>query len=102
MTKNLHSNNLYWVYGILIKTKKNHIKEIVQQLNIKGIGTRPFFYPMHKQPILNKLGYFKNEIYPNSEYLANRGIYLPSGLGMKIENIDIVAAELKKILYKFN
>lgn len=102
MPNNQYSTNLYWVYGILIKTKKNYTNNIVKELNSKGIGTRPFFYPMHKQPILKKLGFFKNDKHPNSEYMSKRGFYLPAGLGMKIENIDIVANQLKKIMQKYN
>lgn len=102
MQNNVYSNNLYWVYGILIKKRKNIIMEIVKQLNSKGIGTRPFFYPMHKQPILKKLGYFKYDKHPNAEYMSRRGFYLPSGLGMKIEDINIVAKEFKNILCKYN
>ena len=101
MLNNEYSNNLYWVYGILIKTKKNIIMEIVKQLNSMGIGTRPFFYPMHKQPILKKLGYFKYDKHPNAEYMSSRGFYLPSGLGMKIEDINIVTKELKNILCNY-
>ena len=27
----------------------------------KNIGTRPFFFPMHLQPVFNKMGLFLNE-----------------------------------------
>ena len=34
--------------------------------------------------------------------MSKRGFYLPAGLGMKIENIDVVANQLKKIMQKYN
>ena len=45
--------NLYWVYGIVLPTD-NHLKaiDVMSSLKSMGIGTRPFFYPMHKQPVL--------------------------------------------------
>ncbi len=53
---------------------------------------------MHLQPVFNKMGLFNNENHINSEYLAKYGFYLPSGLGLKDDEIKIVAKTLRKIL----
>ena len=52
----------------------------MKKLKILKIGTRPFFYPMHKQPVLKKMKIFKKNYFPVSENLYEQGLYLPSGL----------------------
>ena len=70
----------------------------MSQLGKKGIGTRPFFCPMHKQPVLLNKDLFKGESYPNAEHLYKKGFYLPSGLSLSEDQIVRVSTELKKIL----
>ena len=60
-------------------------------LTEKGIGSRPFFYPMHLQPVFKKSGLFKNESYPVSEKLSEYGFYIPSGLALTEEQIHKTA-----------
>ena len=40
----------------------------------RGIETRPLFFPVNTMPMYNSEGLF----FPNAEYLASRGINLPS------------------------
>jgi len=93
-----HSDNIYWVYGILLKDKSKTAEQVMKLLAEKRIGTRPFFYPMHLQPILNKMGLYKSETYPNAEIMYNYGFYLPSGLALTNEQIHEVATALREIL----
>ena len=96
---NEYSKNIYWVVGILIYNKKNINKKIiVKKLKKKGIETRDFFYPMHKQNVIKKLKIFKKkENYPVSEKLFKQGFYLPSGLNIKNHEIDTICKYLNKI-----
>lgn len=96
--KTSYCENLYWVYAITLKDNyKKDAKDIMNELAKFKIGTRPFFYPMHKQPIFNKMGFFKNTFLPNSEKLYKKGFYIPSGLGLSNENINNVSKALHKI-----
>ena len=70
----------------------------MKELAVNGIGTRPFFYPMHLQPVLKKMNFFHGEKYINSEKLYSKGLYLPSGLGISDDNIVTVVKKLKEIL----
>ena len=98
-TKTKYANNIYWVYGIVLKNECSmNAKEVMQQLSQYGIGTRPFFYPMHLQPVLNKLGLLKKESYPVSENLYLNGFYLPSGLSLTENKINFISETLYKIL----
>lgn len=98
ITKTDFSDNIYWVFGFLLKDKNINAELIMKKLGEKGIGTRPFFYPMHLQPVLKRMGLFKNEVYPNAEKMYNYGLYLPSGLALTNVQIQEVVKSLKEIL----
>ena len=96
--KNYFSNNIFWVYGVIIKgNSKNKRDKIVKMLNTNNIQTRNFFYPMHKQKIFKKMKIFGKKKYPVAEYLSNNGFYLPSGLGIRNKEIVYIANILNKI-----
>lgn len=92
------ADNIYWVYGLLIKeSKKFNAEKAMKDLSGKGIGTRPFFYPMHLQPVFRKRGLFINENYPVSEKLSEYGFYIPSGLALTEEQIIKTATVLNSL-----
>jgi perosamine synthetase len=98
LNKTNYAENIYWIYGILIKSNLNFSAlEVMSKLHEKGVGTRPFFFPMHKQPVFKKMDLFKNESCPNSEYLADKGFYIPSGLALTWEQAVEVSDSIKKI-----
>ena len=98
VNKKSYGENIYWVYGILLKNSKISVKKLMSLLRKKGIETRNFFWPLHQQPILKKMGYFKNTKLPIAEYLGKNGLYLPTGLSLKLSQQNYVIRELKKIL----
>ncbi len=94
-----YAENIYWVYGLVVQANsKKSIDTILAGLSAKEIGTRPFFWCMHEQPVFIKRGWFSGEKYPNAEYIARNGFYLPSGLGLKDEEIRFVADSLQQII----
>ncbi|MDC1112485.1 DegT/DnrJ/EryC1/StrS aminotransferase family protein [Candidatus Pelagibacter sp.] len=94
-----YSKNIYWIFGIVIK-KQSKLKcnEIVKKLFNKNIGTRPFFWPIHKQDAYREKKYFKKLSLPNSEYIAKNGFYLPSGLGLSLKELKYVKDTVIDIL----
>jgi len=44
------------------------------------------------------MGLFKNVSLPNSEHLSLNGFYLPSGLGIKKNELKFVAERINKLL----
>lgn len=97
--KTKYADNIYWVYGVVLNnTFPMNAETVMNMLIEKKIGTRPFFYPMHLQPVFNKKGLFLNEKHPSAENLAERGFYLPSGLALTDEEIYTVVKELTTIL----
>ena len=99
--KSKNAKNIYWVYGIVLNKKsKLSVEQIMSKLNNYGIETRNFFWPLHQQPVLKKMGYFKNLKLPVSEYIARNGFYLPSGLALTLKQQNYVIRIVKKIVSK--
>ncbi|MCC6180384.1 MAG: DegT/DnrJ/EryC1/StrS family aminotransferase [Bacteroidia bacterium] len=93
--KTNYAENIYWVFGLVADTEEL-ANETVKKLADVKIGTRPFFWCMHQQPVFRNMGLFKNEHYPIAEKLARNGFYVPSGLGLSEEEVELVIEELKK------
>ena len=70
-------------------------------LKKKGIEARPFFCPMHLQPVFKRMKIFKiNEKYPISEMLFKKGFYIPSGIGNTLKEINRVSKIIIDIFSK--
>ena len=96
-----YADNIYWVYGIVLDKDICVDNRTIQQLlTQEGIGTRTFFWCMHEQPVYQKQGLFVNESYPNAEYLARKGFYIPSGLALAKEQMDEVVMKVKKVIQR--
>lgn len=94
-----YANNYYWVYALVLKDSVPfEAQEVMGKLERFGIGTRPFFWPMHEQPIFKKMGWFENESCPVAENIARRGFYIPSGLALTVGQMDYVIDSLVKVL----
>lgn len=94
-----YAQNIYWVYGLVLRdSSKMSALEIMTLLGGEGIGCRPFFYPMHLQPVFRRNGLFEDETHPVAERLYTNGFYLPSGLKLTENQIHRVAKTVKKIL----
>ena len=96
-----YAENIYWVYGMLLEDEVLFdAKEAMHRLAQKGVGTRPFFWPMHEQPVLRRMGLFAGERYPVAERMARRGFYLPSGMTLTDGQMDEVVAAVKTMMRK--
>jgi perosamine synthetase len=93
-----YAENIYWVYGIVLK---NHIpfdaEEAMFRLSSAGIGTRPFFWPMHEQPVLQRMGFFSDVSCPVAERIARRGFYLPSGVALTRDQVETTASAVRSL-----
>jgi perosamine synthetase len=90
LNKTNYSENIYWVYGMLAETEEL-AKKIQKELGKNRIGTRPFFWCMHEQPVFKKMGLFVGESLPVAEKMSRNGFYIPSGLGLTNAQIDEVS-----------
>ena len=91
-----YAENIYWVYAVLLKESAGiDAAQAMHRLAEVGIGTRPFFWPMHEQPVFQRMGLFANECYPVAERMGRRGFYLPSGMALTEEQIERTVSALK-------
>jgi perosamine synthetase len=94
-----YAENIYWVYGVVLDDALPFdAAEAMGRLQRAGVGTRPFFWPMHEQPVFHNMGLFHGERHPAAEHLARRGFYLPSGLALTDEQIEQVCGAVKEQL----
>ena len=94
-----YAENIYWVYGVVLSDDVPiDAEKAMQRLGERKIGTRPFFWPMHEQPVFQRMRLFTGESYPVAERLARRGFYLPSGLALTEAQMDEVTAALAEIV----
>lgn len=99
LMKTNYAENVYWVYGIVLKEEVQFdAKEAMRRLAEYKIGTRPFFWPMHEQPVMKKMGFLQNESCPVAERIARRGFYIPTSLTLNHEQMERVSESLKAIL----
>lgn len=97
--KTSYASSIYWVFGLVLADDVPFdADEAMKRLAAKGIGTRPFFWPMHEQPVFQKMGLFHGTSLPVSERIARRGFYLPSGLALTDAQIHESAMALKSVL----
>ena len=92
------AENIYWVFGIVCRDAISQASVWMERLAEHQIGTRPFFWPMHEQPVFRKMDLFLGESYPHAERLARRGIYLPSGLGLTDQQINQVCDTIEQLV----
>ncbi|MFH1895678.1 MAG: DegT/DnrJ/EryC1/StrS family aminotransferase [archaeon] len=95
------AKNVIWMYGILVDEKKFGMNKdkLMIELEKKGIETREFFIPMHRQPIYTQMKLFKGK-YPVADELNYRGLYLPSGTMLSEEQISFVCDTIKGLKKK--
>ena len=92
-----YAENIYWVFGLVLDESTGLTADAaMKKLAKRNIGCRPFFYPMHLQPVFQKQGLFKGERYPVAERMAQQGFYIPSGLALtpdQIKNVSRIVLE---------
>lgn len=99
VAKTSYAENIYWVFGMVLdESVPMDAREMMSKLAEKNIGCRPFFYPMHLQPVFRKMGLFEGETYPVAEKLGERGFYLPSGLTATEEQREYIAEQVQMCL----
>jgi perosamine synthetase len=97
--KTVYAENIYWVYAMVLKDPVPFdAEDAMRRLGQRGIGTRPFFWPMHEQPVFRRMGLFEGERYTVAERLGRRGFYIPSGMALTEAQMKEVAEAVKEIM----
>jgi perosamine synthetase len=97
LTRTDYAENVYWVYGVVLDDSIDS-QQVTQKLASLGVSTRPFFWPIHEQPVFKKMGLYKDTRCPVAERIARQGFYLPSGLGLRDDELTRVAEAMHEVL----
>jgi len=93
--------NVYWMYALLVEKDFGMTREqLMRRLWKVGVDTRTFFIPMHQQPIFKKMKAASYGRFPVADTISRKGIYLPSGSGLKKDEIEFICSCIKKIRKK--
>ena len=95
-----YSENKYWVVGVVLNESYD-VREIAKRLRERGVDTRPFFHPLHRQPLLASYSLSDQRQLPVSERLGSQGIYLPSFVGLSDAEITQCAEALLVALEEY-
>ena len=82
------AKNVYWMYSILVNDSRKR-DDLMAWLSKRGIETRTFFYPIHRQPYYASR--YLGQRFDVADDLSKRGINLPSGAGLTHEEISYVS-----------
>ncbi len=91
------AKSAYWMSSVILDNRFNR-DEVMNQMQLQDVETRPFFYPMHTMPIYQAIA-GEND-FPIAEYLGRQGINLPSSALLTKDQVAYVVRTLKQSLIK--
>jgi dTDP-4-amino-4,6-dideoxygalactose transaminase len=72
--------------------------ELANQLDRRGVPTRPYFAPIHTQPyFMERFGYQPGD-FPITEELGKRCIALPFSGVMSEEQVEYVCSQIDEVI----
>jgi perosamine synthetase len=87
------AESVHWMYSVLVEPEFQTSRDaVIAGLRARGVDSRPFFVPLHQMP-----PYRLDAPFPVSTSLSGRGINLPSGTGLSLEEIATVCAALRAL-----
>jgi perosamine synthetase len=93
------AKNVYWMYAVLVEDSFGMTRDAFRSaLKERGVDTRDFFTSCAAQPAIRALGPVQGP-FPVTEDIAERGLYLPSGLALTEERIAAVIAAVRDIAH---
>lgn len=84
--------SIYWLYTILLR---DNSRVVMHALNERGVMARPFWVPMPKLPAFAHAMVYRSA---NADMLYDRGISLPSSVGLSEEDQAFVISCLRNTI----
>ncbi len=86
------AQSVYWLYSLLVDPAVSAVSrdELMAQLRAHRIDTRPFFGPMHQQPV-----YDTKQHLPVAQDASARGISLPSHASLSSAEVRRISATVR-------
>lgn len=96
-----YATNVCWMYGLVLNQEFDRpASQVRDAMAERGVETRAFFVPMHRQPVYqgkHKRWPDLRGNYPISDQLAQRGFYLPSGCQLTEADQAYVVEQLRDV-----
>jgi perosamine synthetase len=87
------ARNVHWLYSVLVEEQFGLGRdELMAELDAAGVESRPFFIPVHRQPL-----YDRGERLPVAERLADTGLSLPSAVTLAPDEVDRVVQAIASL-----
>lgn len=88
--------NVFWMVCLVLDGDFRISRdELMSKLKVKGIDTRPFFYPISIMPMYRKNNKYSN---PVVKSLSQSGLNLPSGVNLREKQIEYICTTIRTIL----
>lgn len=87
-----HIESNYWFVNILV----DNTERLAEKLLAANIQTRRFFYPLNRQPCFQSDIDNRDRSYPNTNWLFDHGLSIPSGAGLTLAELEYVAQQVIK------
>jgi len=89
------AKNVYWMYSILVQEEFGMSRDdLMKKLELDGIETRTFFYPVHVQPFYAQQ--YTEERFPIADELSRKGMNLPSGNSLTADEVAYICECINK------
>jgi len=82
-----------WLYPVLCESADMR-DDLMQKLKNRGIETRPFFYPVHKQRAYAE---FNSHKLVNTDEISSRGLLLPTSSSFNEEELRYLVSTISEI-----
>jgi len=81
-----------WLFCVLVDVESFGCgrDDLMRQLAVEGIETRPFFPPIHRLPPYEGFAAEQGARLPVTDRLARQGVNLPTFAGMSLDDVDLV------------
>lgn len=87
----------FWMYPLLVNDTFGRSRDQIIKILLKqGIEATPFFTPISQQPVFKGI----YNICPKSQELSKRGLYIPSGINLSLDQQKYVVNTLLSIVKK--
>jgi perosamine synthetase len=88
------ARHAWWQFVVIVEDEFGADRDaVINRLQANGVDARRLYYPMHQQPIYEESA--RGRKYPVADYLAARGVCLPTWSGLKREDVRYVCEQLR-------
>ena len=91
------ARHAYWMFSVVLGRESRVERDaLMARMHERGVETRPLFYPVHLLPPYREAA--RGEEFPVAEWLARRGLSLPTWAGLGADDLKYVCEVLRESL----